>query len=67
MDFRGIIGRYLVVYLDDLTVFPKDRNNHLFHLEDVLRRSREHGISLNPKNSIFGVNKGKLLVHITSK
>ncbi|XP_059067582.1 uncharacterized protein LOC131858371 [Cryptomeria japonica] len=55
IDFRGIIGTYLIVYLDDLTVFSKDRNNYLFLLEDVLRRCHEHGISLNPKKSIFGV------------
>lgn len=67
LAFRGIIGRYIIVYLDDLTVFSKDRENHPFHLEDALRRCHEHGISLNPKKFVFGVIEGKLLGHIVSK
>ncbi|XP_059076512.1 uncharacterized protein LOC131875838 [Cryptomeria japonica] len=67
LAFRGIVGRYIVVYLDDLIVFSKDRENHLFHLQDVLERCRKHDISLNPKNSVFGVTEGKLLGHIVSK
>lgn len=67
LAFRGIVGRYIVLYLDDLTVFSKDRENHLFHLQDVLERCRKHDISLNPKKSVFGVTGGKLLGHIVSK
>jgi hypothetical protein len=33
----------------------------------IFQRCREYGISLNPKKSIFGVDKGKLLGHIISK
>lgn len=32
LDFHGILERYIVVYLDDLTIFSKDRENHVFHL-----------------------------------
>lgn len=67
LAFRGIVGRYIVVYLHDLTIFSKDRENHLFHLQDVLERCCKHDISLNPKKSVFGVTEGKLLGHIVSK
>ncbi|KAH9294618.1 hypothetical protein KI387_038206 [Taxus chinensis] len=65
--FKGMMGKVIVVYLDDLTVFSKQRNDHCDHLEQVLIRCREHGISLNPKKSVFRVTEGKLLGHIVSK
>lgn len=37
LGFHGTMGRYIVVYLDDLTIFSKDHENHLFHLKDVTR------------------------------
>ena len=36
-------------------------------LRKVLQRCREHGISLNPKKSIFRVTEGKLLGHLVSQ
>ena len=36
-------------------------------LRKFLQRCREHGISLNPKKSIFCVIEGKLLGHIVSQ
>lgn len=67
MAFHGIMGRYIVVYLDDLTVFSKDHEKHIFHLQDVLERCCKHGISLNPNKLVFGVTEGKLLGHVVSK
>jgi hypothetical protein len=48
-------------------VFYKDRNAHVHHLRQVFERCKKHGISLNPKTFIFGVDEGKLLGHILSK
>ena len=31
--FRGLIGRSAVVYLDDITIFSKRRQEHTFHLK----------------------------------
>jgi len=33
----------------------------------VFLKCRKYGISLNPKKSLFGLEEGKLLGHITSK
>jgi hypothetical protein len=65
--FRGLIGKLIEIYQDDLTVFSKDGKTHINHLRKVLDRCREFGISLNPAKSIFGVTEGKLLGHIISK
>ena len=65
--FKGLIGKIIEIYQDDLTVFSKDGNSHINHLKQVFERYKEFGISLNPSKSIFGVTKGKLLCYIVSK
>eukprot|EP00253_Pinus_taeda_P020176 PITA_20176 len=58
---------FLVVCLDDLTVFPNSDEEHLYHLKIVFQKCRKYGISLNPKKSLFAMDEGKLLGHIISK
>jgi hypothetical protein len=65
--FRGLIGKLIEIYQDDLTVYYKDWKTHINHLRQVLDRCREFGISLNPAKSVFGVTEGKLLGHIITK
>jgi hypothetical protein len=66
ISFRGLINHSVVVYLDDVTVYSKNKNDHLTHLRAVLLRCRKYDISLNPKKSIFTVEQGKLLGFIVS-
>ena len=65
--FIGLIGKFVVIYLDDVTIFSKNRTDHLTHLRRVFERCRKYGISLNPKKSIFSVTEGKLLGFVVSK
>ena len=65
--FKGIRGKFIEIYQDDLTVFSKDTSDHISHLKQVFERCRKFGISLNPAKSIFGVSEGKLLGHIITK
>lgn len=58
---------FLVVYLDDLTVFSSSDDEHLHHFRIVFQRCRKFGISLNPKKSLFAMDEGNLLGHIISK
>ena len=57
----------LVVYLDDLTLFSKSKEEHMHHLKIVFQKCRKYGLSLNPKKSLFAMEEGKLLGHIISK
>jgi hypothetical protein len=66
-DFRGLIGKLIEIYQDDLIVFSKDGKTHINHLDNFLDRCREFGISLNPAKSVFRVTEGKLLGHIITK
>ena len=65
--FYGLIGRSFMVYLDDVMIFSKKREEHAFHLNHIFERCRKYGISLNPKKCVFVVTKGKLLGHVISK
>eukprot|EP00253_Pinus_taeda_P020112 PITA_20112 len=65
--FRGLINRTVVVYLDDITVFSKERSNHLHDLNQIFQRCKRYGISLNPKKSFFALDQGKLLGFIVSR
>jgi hypothetical protein len=65
--FRDLIGKLIEIYQDDLMAISKKRAQHIQHLWVIFERCREYGISLNPKKSFFGVDKGKLLGHIISK
>ena len=48
---------FLVVYLDDLTVFSHSDDEHLYHLRIVFQKCRKFGISHNPKKSPFSMEE----------
>jgi hypothetical protein len=60
-------GKFIVIYLDDVTVFSQSNDEHLRNLRRVFEKCRRFGISLNPKKILFGLEEGKLLGHIISK
>ena len=65
--FNELIGKIIEIYQDDLTVFSKERWDHIGHLRILFERCRKFGISLNPAKSVLGIDEGKLLGHIISK
>jgi hypothetical protein len=65
--FRGLIRYCVLVYLDDVTIFSKYKNDHITHLRRVFNRCRRYGISLNPKNIVFVVDERILLGFIVPK
>jgi hypothetical protein len=60
-------GNFIVIYLDDITVYSASKKQHLEHLKKVFQKCMKFSISLNPKKSHFRVEEGKLLGHIISK
>ena len=67
LAFAKEIREFLVIYLDDITVFSKTDYKHLDHHRKVFIKCRKFGISLNPKKTLFGLEEGKLLGHKISK
>ena len=58
------IGYFILIYIDDITVYSKTDEEHLVHLRKVFEKCRKYGLSLNPKKTLFGLQEGKLLGHI---
>lgn len=64
--FWDLIGKCIIIYIDDLTFFSKNRARHK-RLRKVLKKCEKYGISLNPKKCMFGVTEQKLLGRIISE
>ena len=58
---------FVVIYMDDITVYSRSNRKHIKHLENIFLKCIKYGISLNPRKSNFSLEEGKLLGHIISK
>jgi hypothetical protein len=65
--FVGERDKFVVIYLDDLTVFSNFDSGHLVHPRQNFDKCRKFGLFLNPKKSHFAMQEGKLSSHIVSK
>ena len=59
--------RFVLIYMDDITIYSRSDREHIKHLENVFLKCRKYGISLNLRKSNFSLEEGKLLGHIISK
>ena len=48
-------------------MFSKSDVEHIEHLCQTFEKCRRYGLSLNPQNSIFALEEGKLLGHMVTK
>ena len=64
--FIGEKDGFVVIYLDDITIFSASDEEHLHHLKHTFEKCRRYSISLNPKKSHFAMEEGKILGHIVS-
>ena len=62
--FVGEKDKFVLIYLDDITVYSSSHHDHLQHLKKVFLKWRRFGMSVNPKKSQFASEEGKLLRHI---
>ncbi|KAL6351309.1 hypothetical protein AAG906_035101 [Vitis piasezkii] len=59
--FRPLVGRTVEVYIDDIVVKSKIREDHTHHLQEVFHLLRRYDMKLNPSKCAFGISAGKLL------
>ena len=64
--FEGERDKFIVVYLDDITMFSKSDKEHLLHLRQAFEKRRKFGLSLNPKKCLFAMEEGRYLGHIVT-
>jgi len=67
IDFFGEKERFVVIYLDDMTIFSKTDEDHIKNLWNTFNKCIKFVLSLNPNNSYFSMTKVKILGHIVSK
>ena len=57
--FKDYIDDFMLVYVDDLLIFSKTKEEHLKHLELVAKRLNEYAIQINMNKSEFCKNQVK--------
>lgn len=65
--FQDLIGKCVVVYLDDINVYSKTFDEHVTHLEEVFRRLSNAGLKLKPTKCHFAKQELKFLGHVISQ
>lgn len=58
------MGKFVLVYLDDIVVYSESPDQHLNHLQRVLERLQSYGLTCQPKKCTFGVAQIKFLGHV---
>jgi hypothetical protein len=62
--FRDFLNDFVLVYLDDILIFSKSPEEHLIHLEKVLKRLEEYNLYANLKKCEFGKTHLDFLGHV---
>lgn len=62
--FKGLIGESVLVYLDDILIMSDTMEEHLLHLEEVLRRLQQANFYCKLSKCIFGRNQVLFLGHL---
>ncbi|RVW21170.1 Transposon Tf2-12 polyprotein [Vitis vinifera] len=65
--FKSLVGRTVEVYIDDIVVKSKTREEHVFHLQEVFHLLRKYGMKLNPSKCAFSVSASKFLGFMVSQ
>ena len=65
--FADMIGKTVLVYLDDVTIFTKTFKQHLTKLKEVFKRLCQEGLYLKPKKCTFATNTMKFLGYVVNK
>lgn len=51
--FRDLIDVNVVVYLDDILIYSRNKEDHTKHVQEVLKRLREHNLFCQPSKCVF--------------
>lgn len=65
--FRPYLDKFVVVFIDDILVYSKDREAHEGHLREVLSTLREHQLYAKLSKCEFWLEKVAFLGHVISK
>jgi hypothetical protein len=60
------IGRNIFMYVDDIVVASKSKEDHMADLVETFANMRDARLHLNPEKCVFGVRQGKILGYLVS-
>ena len=64
--FSGLIGKSVLVYLDDILIFSKSQEEHLQHVKEVLEILRNNKLYAKLSKCEFGKKELNFLGHVVS-
>jgi hypothetical protein len=64
--FGDMIGKFVLIYLDDILIYSKDAESHASHVEAVLRRLKERQFYAKESKCNFAMKEIEFLGHIVS-
>ncbi|KAG5561961.1 hypothetical protein RHGRI_004857 [Rhododendron griersonianum] len=64
--FKGLLGRVMEAYIDDMVAKSKDAADHLVHLGEIFDVLKRFGLKLNAEKCAFGVGSRKFLGHLVT-
>jgi hypothetical protein len=50
---KKFLGKFVVVYLDDILIFSRNRTKHVEHVREVLQHLKEEKLLINLKKCTF--------------
>src|SRR6201985_2789619 len=62
--FGDLVGKTLLVYIDDITIFTITFPEHIMALREVFERMKMEGLYLKPKKCTFAAKKVAMLGHV---
>jgi len=65
--FSKLVGKSVVVYLDDLNIYSKTFDEHLGHIQEVFNILSEAGLKLKPQKCSFAHKKLKFLGYVVGE
>ncbi|XP_019059496.1 PREDICTED: uncharacterized protein LOC109117167 [Tarenaya hassleriana] len=63
---RGFIGKFVVVYFDNILIYSQDEKDHISHLEQVMTTLRKESLYANLKKCSFCTNELVFLGFVVS-
>ena len=65
--FREYLNKFVVVFVDDILVFSKNKEEHSLHLREVLETLRAHNLKAKFSKCHFWRKEVRFLGHVVSK
>jgi len=62
--FRPCLGKFKVVFIDNILIYSKERNKHINHLRMVLQTLREHQLHSKYKKREFWLEEVVFLGYV---